>query len=284
MTSLQFSNHSHRIPSSDDSASFSTAMMEGFHRDTAFSSSAKSSLHLLHDDSSFYGELPDVTLDDMQGIDDDLSDDDCPAPDSLHVVKRHLMLLGADDLETGTTSSVSSTSSSYVRNRNGHSPYRSSRHNPTISTAKNTIITKDGKEINIHKALTWRQKQQIPVPKLNPKRNPARPVCLFVNYLGTRLPPVMEPSPIPMASASLDCTEEPSCKPTDPPMVSPDQRKRMMGSSPTDVDKFTVTHLPQDGPKSKKRRGKFVENAMVWFHFWQSFLNYMNFLLASLLG
>jgi hypothetical protein len=258
-------------------------MMEGFHRDTAFSSPAKSSLHLLQDDSSFYGELPDVTLDDMQGIDDDLSDDDCPAPDNLHDVKRHLMLLGADDLETGTTSSVSSTSSSHVHNRNGHSPYRSNSHNQTISTAKNTIITKDGKEINIHNALTWRQKQQIPVPKLNPKRNPARPVCLFVNYLGTRLPPVMEPSPLPMASASLDCKEEPSCKPTDPPMVSPDQRKRMMGSSPTDADKFTVTHLPQDGPKSKKRRGKFVESVQSYgFILVSPFLNCVHFPLALL--
>ena len=236
--------------------------------------------------------------------DDDFSDDDddCPAPDNFTDVKRHLLLLSSssnvgstDEIEShqeGSSSMTKPTKATAAPSKVAHAPTLAPTS--TVKKAASSSATKNGVEIDFEKVLTLTQRQEIPIPKLNPKRNPRKPLCLFINYLGTRRPPtpppvvMAEPTPVPTRTATKKgFPATVSSKPSDPPVVSPEPRKRSFtltkpapsisaiaatevyhASYPTPLGSFPSSDfLSMDGPKLKRTRGKDIKQICRRFRF-----------------
>ena len=272
--------------------------MEGFKQeidDFGISNHSATAALILDDD------LDDVCLDAIRGVDgDEFEFDDCPAPENISDVERHLQLLSSSDstdesdkkraAATSTppptkvsnaptlapvpvTTSSSSTSSKAPTKK----PTTAGRAVPKPPT-KVGVVKKGA--IDFEKVLSFQQRQDLQVT-LNPRRDPKKPVCLFINYLGTRLPPpqpqptvALQPTAVPtMSATSYKKGFTPSSRPTDPPVVSPEPRKRpiMMKSQPaiSAIAATDVYHssLPTpigssdffhgiEGPKLKRTKGK----------------------------
>ena len=86
------------------------------------------------------------------------------------------------------------------------------------------------------KRLTKKHKKSIPT--LAPYRRRSRPICMFVNYLGTRKP---EPTPM----------EEPSSHPTDPP-----SKRQKLGFEVFPQDKKRIEPSPNPSPFPSERMFK----------------------------
>ena len=288
--SLSHHNSSHSRRSSLDNSI--AAAMEGFKSEMDDYRSVALILDDEFEDVVPLEDLVDPVLCGDDG-DDDFSedDDDCPAPDNFTDVKRHLLLLSSSS-NSGCTDEIESyqeASSSMTKPARATAAPTKVAHAPTLaptSTVKKVAggsVMKKGGEIDFEKVLTLKQRQEIPIPKLNPKRNPRRPLCLFINYLGTRRPPtpppvvMPEPTPVPTRTATKKgFSATVSSKPSDPPVVSPEPRKRSFArtkhvppisaiaatevyhaSYPTPLGSFPSSDfLSMDGPKLKRTRGK----------------------------
>jgi hypothetical protein len=96
------------------------------------------------------------------------------------------------------------------------------------------------------------------LPKLKKR---SRPVCMFINYMGTRHPAVATPKPVPVA-VKKSVAFEPSPYPTDMPTYRPGKKQRMAdvpfkagrGNGPTPME---VSHEPSLGPTSYSK-ARFV--------------------------
>jgi hypothetical protein len=109
----------------------------------------------------------------------------------------------------------------------------------------------------------------IPPARLPKLKKRSRPVCMFVNYMGTRHPAVATSKPVPMA-VKTSVAFEPSPYPTDMPTYRPCKKQRMAdvpaskagrGKGPTHME---VSHELSWGPTSCSK-ARFVPQ--IWFGF-----------------
>jgi hypothetical protein len=97
------------------------------------------------------------------------------------------------------------------------------------------------------------------LPKLKKR---SRPVCMFVNYMGTRHPAVATPKPVPVA-VKKSVAFEPSPYPTEMPTYRPVKKQRMADVHTTKAGRgnvptpYEVSHEPSLGPTSYSK-ARFV--------------------------